>query len=897
MCYFFRFFVFFVILSFNLTLKAQIREQDSTLYAPVDSIITKVEKHYQINIFYDREWFEGKEMLTNVVNLPLPELLGIISKMAELSVLKYDDTYYIFVPQTAVTNNSLADSLQFYQVGDILNYGSSEKAVVRGTVTNGISTDKIVGARVFVPGINKTFTTDHNGKYAMNIPVGEHEIRVNSPGFEEKVMKLKVNSDGNLDIELFVKSIMLDEVAVTSAKVNQYFRRTKMSVMNLDAKTIKQLPSVFGETDIIKGISLLPGIQTTGEFGAGFNVRGGGTDQNLILLEEVPVFSTSHLFGLISVINPDGVADVTLYKGGLPAMYGERASSILSIKMGEEDLKRTQVKGGIGLLNSRVSLEVPLKDKGKIIVGGRTSYSNWMLHQIPDEDLMNSSAGFNDFNAYFTYNVSKKNTITLYGYASNDRFNLSGITDYKYGNMLGSLNLSHRFNSKLYSNILFGASYYHAGMSENDSLQPAHSYKTQNSILYRSLKWNFVYKLNENHILTFGTNAFLYRIEPGELKPYQEKSLVQPVTVQTENGLEWAVFLGDDYKMNDDIGIEFGLRYSGFTSLGQKTVYSYAPDKPKTSTTIIDSVVYGRNKAIKTWTGFEPRLLFRFNLNAASSLRLSYNRNLQYINLISKTSVTAPTDLWKLSDTYIKPLQSDQVALGYFRNLKASRYETSVELYYKAYNNLIDYKNDADIFLNNHIETELVPARGKSYGMEVFLKKNTGKLTGWISYTLSQSERRTISAKLPEQVNGNRWYPDNLHRPHNLTINGGYYFNRRWKFGFIFTYNTGRPTSLPELKYQLRNRQIVYYSDRNIFKMPDYHRLDLSISRFESLRINKRWKGYWTFSLINVYARKNAYSIYYQRDRNPDSFDGRSNLYKLYIIGRPLPTFTYNFIF
>jgi hypothetical protein len=880
-----------------LSLYAQTKEPDTLQYSPVDSVISKIEKQYQINIFYDREWFEGKEMVTNVLNLPLMEVLGIISKMAELSVLKYDDTYYIFVPQSALTNNNLADSLQYYQVGDILSYGSRDKALVRGSVTNGISADKIVGAKVFVPGINKTFITDYNGRYSMNIPVGEHEIRVNSPGFEEKIMKLKVYSDGNLDMELFVKSIMLEEVAVTSAKVNQYFRRTKMSVMNLDAKSIKQLPSVFGETDIIKGLSLLPGVQTTGEFGSGFNVRGGSSDQNLILLEEVPVFSTSHLFGLISIINPDGVADVTLYKGGLPAMYGERASSILSIKMGDEDLKRTQVKGGIGLLNSRLSLEVPLKDKGKIIVGGRTSYSDWMLRRIPDEDLMNSSAGFNDFNAYFTYNITKRNTVTLYGYSSNDRFNLSGLTDYKYGNMLGSVNVSHRFNSNLYTNILLGTSYYGAAMSENDSLQPAHAYKTQNSILYRSLKWNFIYKLNEDHILTFGTNAFLYRIVPGEMKPRGEHSLVQPVKVQTENGIEWAAFVGDDYKINDNIGLEFGVRYSGFTYLGPKTINNYAPDKPKTSATITDSVVYGKNRAIKTWKGFEPRLLFRFNITTASSLRFSYNRNFQYINLVSKTSVAAPTDLWKLSDNYIKPLQSDQLAVGYFRNMKANRYETSLELYYKVYNNLVDYKNDADIFLNNHIETELVPAKGKSLGLEIYLKKNTGKLTGWVSYTLSESKRRTISAKLPEQVNGNRWYPDNLHRPHNLVINGGYNFNRRWKFGFIFTYNTGRPTSLPELKYQVRNRQIVYYSDRNMFKMPDYHRLDLSVSRFESLRINKRWKGYWTFSLINVYARKNAYSIYYQRDRNPDGYDGRSNLYKLYIIGRPLPTFTYNFIF
>jgi hypothetical protein len=284
-------------------------------------------------------------------------------------------------------------------------------------------------------------------------------------------------------------------------------------------------------------------------------------------------------------------------------------------------------------------------------------------------------------------------------------------------------------------------------------------------------------------------------------------------------------------------------------------------------------------------------------LNTLSSVRISYNRNYQYINLISKTSVSSPTDLWKLSDNYIKPLQSDQVALGYFNDIKNKSYETSVEIYFKNYKNLIDYKNDADIFLNNHLETDLVNAKGKSYGIEFYIRKNSGRLNGWLSYTFSRSIRKTISNDPTEQVNNNLWYSDNLDRPHNLTVNGGYNINRRWKFGFIFSFTSGRPVSLPEVKYNLQGYQVVKYSNRNEYKMPDYHRLDISISRFESLRLQKKWRGYWTISIINLYARKNAYSIFYQRDRSPENYLGRSNLYKLYIIGRPFPTFTYNFTF
>lgn len=892
------FFTFFFALSANLSVCAQVaKSSEDVRYVPIDSVVKKIESANNIKVFYNPSWYDGKEILPGILKLPYQEALNVLAKMSDLSVMRVTDTYFVFVPGSLDANSSFADSLEYYTVGDIMAYGSKETSVVKGSVINGSNADILVGAKITVNGINKTFTTDHNGQYQMTIPVGEHEIKVAFPGFEEKTMKLKVFSDGTLPIEMFVKSIMLDEVAVTSVKIDQYYRRTKMSITSLDSKTIKQLPSTFGETDVIKGLSLMPGVQTTGEFGSGFNVRGGSSDQNLILLEDVPVFNTSHLFGLISIINPDGIADATLYKGGLPASYGERVSSILSIKMGEENLTRTQVKGGIGLLNSRLSIEIPVKNRMKIILGGRTSYSDWMLSKIPDEDLMNSSAGFNDFNAYITYNLTRRDNLTIYAYSSNDKFSLSGVNKYKYGNMLGSLNFSHRFNSKLYSNVLLGASFYNATMTEKDSLQLASAFKNANSIFYRSLKWNVVYKLNENHILSAGVNGFLYEIAPGELTAFGEKSLVQPRKVENEKGLEWAGYIGDDWKVTEDIGVEAGIRYSGFNYLGSKKVYTYDADYPKSPETINDSLFYKNWKSIKTWNGIEPRVSLRWNINHLSSVRASYNRNFQYINLISKSSVASPTDLWKLSDNYIKPLQSDQVAIGYFKDLKNKSYETSIEVYYKEYKNLIDYKNDADIFLNNHIETELVNAKGVSYGVEFYVKKNNGKLNGWLSYTLSKSSRKTISPNPLEQVNNNQWYPDNLDRPHNLVINGGYNLNRRWKLGFIFTYNTGRPVSLPEMKFDMKGYHVVYYSNRNEYKMPDYHRLDISVTRFESLRLNKRWKGYWTFSLINVYARKNAYSIFYQRDRSPYNYEGRSNLYKLYIIGRPLPTFTYNFMF
>ncbi|NJK98847.1 MAG: TonB-dependent receptor, partial [Bacteroidales bacterium] len=598
----------FVVLSFSLihlSLIAQIN--DSVKWTPkflrIDSVVKRLEIKYKVRIFYNPAWYEDKEIQPEITNQPIEDALKLLARISNLNYLKLRDDYYVIVPTSMVSDNNLRENQDFYTIGDMAKYGSQPNASITGTVINGSTSDALAGAILTLTDLNKSVSTDRNGNYQMNIPVGEHNLKISYPGFEERSIKIKAFSNGTLPVELYVKSIMLNEVSVTSVKIDQYYRRTKMSVMNLDAKSIKQLPSNFGETDIIKSLSLLPGVQTTGEFGSGFNVRGGSSDQNLVLLEEVPVFNSSHLFGLVSVINADGISDVTLYKGGLPASYGERASSILSVKSGVEDLKRTRVRGGIGLLNSRLSLEVPYKDKVQFIMGGRTSYSDWMLGKIPDQDLMNSSAMFNDFNIYFKYDISKKDNITVFGYTSNDKFSLSGINNYKYGNFLGSINYSHRFNSKLFTNFLLGISKYEAQMTENDSLQPTNAYKTKNSILYRSLKWNLIYKLYEKHIITFGVNGIHYEINPGERSPFDENSLVLSDKTENENGIEWAGFISDDIKLNDKLSIEAGIRISGFSYLGAKTVYLYNPEIPRNQSSIIDSVRYKQWAHIKTWSG------------------------------------------------------------------------------------------------------------------------------------------------------------------------------------------------------------------------------------------------------------------------------------------------------
>ena len=893
--FFVKVFLFICLSLLNITVNAQLKDSLKNTFVPFDTIKVKLEARHHVKFFYDPIWFEGKEFSASIAKMPLPEAISVITKISQLSVSKIKESYFVFLPENQI-NSSSNDNNNILEIGDILDYGSKSHAKVDVFIVNGSNTNPLIGAKIEVTDIKQKCQTNNRGVVSMIIPVGEHELKVEYPGYDTKSLRAKVYSDGNITVEMYIKTILLDEVSVVATKIDQFYRRTKMSVMSIDAKTIKELPTNLGETDIIKGLSLLPGVQTTGEFGSGFNVRGGGSDQNLVLIEDVPIFNTSHLFGLTSIINPDGISKVTLYKGGIPVTYGERASSILSVKMGTEDINHFKVKGGIGLINSRITLEIPIKDKLKIILGGRASYSDWLLKRLPDLELKNSSASFNDVNLYASYNISSRDELTLFAYSSNDKFKFSEINRYNYSNILGSINYSHRFNSSLFTNFVVGTSHFNAGFIQNDTLMPLESYQLSNAILYNNLKWNLVYKLNDAHILSMGINGFLYNVEPGKVMPYGELSNVFTQGVQKEKGFEWAGFIGDDYEINNKIGVEFGIRLSNFYYLGAKKVYFYTPGVLKSAESISDSVSYKNNEIIKAYWGLEPRLTFRYNIDYYSSIRLSYNRINQYVNLMSNTAVASPTDLWKLSDTYLKPLISDQIAIGYFKNFK-SDYETSVELYYKPYQNVIEYKNGAQIFLNNYLETDLIKAKGKSFGIEFYVKKNSGKLNGWVSYTLSKSIRKTTSSNPLEQLNENSWFPDNLDKPNNLVINGSYYLNRRWKLGLTFNYSTGRPVTIPELKYTIKGSQIVYYSDRNKYRMPDYHRLDMSISQFESLKINKKWKGYWTISLINVYGRKNAYSIFYKRDHSPYNYDPRSNLFKLYIIGRPLPTFSYTFVF
>jgi hypothetical protein len=869
-------------------------------YLSIDQVISHLEDKYPIHLFYKPEWFENRRFGSSILKLSFKEALDRIKTISEISVITIDSSLYIFIPvKQIIKAPTQKEKSDVVIVGNPNDYGKYTKATFRGRIIDGNNKKPLPGASIIIDKLKIGAHSDDKGNYHLQAPIGEHTIRLSFTGYDDNLQKIKLVSDGSINFELFEKAVKLPEVVIYSERAESNVSGTQMSIVKLDVKAIKELPVSLGGTDIIKSITLMPGVQTIGEFGTGFNVRGGSSDQNLILIEDVPLFNLSHLFGLISVVNSDGISNFTLLKAGISAKYGERASSVMDIRMGASNPDKTKVKGGIGLINSSLYVETPLINKKiNLLFGVRSSYSNWLLHSIPDIDLMNSSAHFYDANALLSFNLNAKNKINIFAYVSNDQFGFAKNTDYQYNNLLASVKWKHSFNNNIFFNLSAGLSNYRFQVSESDTSRQWKAYSINSGLLYRNIKWNFSWLPNENHSLDFGINAALYNIQPGKLNGLFNESIIKPIQMQPEKALESAIYLTDNITISPTLALDLGVRYSLYSYLGPNKVYVYQPDIPRTPKSIIDSLTYGNNKPIYWYTGLEPRLSLRLTISANSSVKLSYNRIHQYVNLISNTAVMAPTDVWKLSSTNLKPLTCDHFAVGYFRNFKNNTYETSVEFYYKNLTNAIDYKNGARILLNPYLEADLTNVRGYNYGVELYVKKNSGRLTGWASYTFSRSLQKTNGTFNVDKINDNQLFPSNFDRPNNLILNANYHISKRWRFNGTFTYSTGRPVTLPELKFVYQGYQLLYYSDRNKYRLPDYHRLDVSITLDESLKIRKKWKSSWTFSVINLYGRKNAYSVFYKKEGHMVSNKYRQyDTYMLYIIGRPLPTLTYNFIF
>lgn len=858
-----------------------------------------LEKEYSIHFYYRAEWIKPYVVNQEFKEMPLIQVLNSIFERQPLTFRFFQNNSVVVYPKGIDGRDvSGTDEPQVLVIGDPLNEGRYSTARIKGKILDGKNSQPIVGAIISIPQIGIGTTTNSDGKYELDLSAGEHTLQVSSMGYETQNQKIKLIESGIADFELFEKSHNLDEVTIIGE--DSKATKAQMSMVKITSRMLKELPVMMGEADIIKAMIMMPGVQSVGEMSSGINVRGGNTDQNLILMNGAPVFNTSHLFGFFSMINPDAVKDVTLFKGGIPASYGERISSIMDVQLKEGNTENIKFYGGIGLINSRFTLEGPFvkKKKSTFLIGGRSTYSDWIMRQSRNTQFMNSVAHFYDVNGTANLVLGENNTLKLMGYFSNDVFNLNSNSLYTYGNIISSAIWKANISKKLVSNLNLAFSKYDFKLDQKDPNISEDDYSLITGLEYGSMKYILSWLPNEKHRLNAGFQTIGYKVFPGEIRPTGNPTNVTGEKVANEQALELGAFVDDDFDLLPNIAVNVGLRYARFMSMGPSTVFNYDPKQSASSGSVIDSTVFSAWKTAKMYHGIEPRLSLKFNFNSGGSLRFSYQRIHQFMNQISNTSVISPADFWKSSDAHIQPLISDQLAVGLFKTPQKGMFETSAEVYYKKLQNLMEYKNGALLVMNRHVEADIINANGYSYGLELYANKNTGRLTGWMSYTYSRTMRQTNNSFPEEVINARKYYPSVYDRPHDLSTVLNYHISRRWRFSGNFVLSSGRPITLPEQKYNFDGRQVVYYSDRNKYRMPPYHRMDVSITLDQNLRRKRMWKGSWTFSIYNIYGRKNPYSVFYRRDPSIQQADkNKYAIYKLSVIGVPVPSITYNFKF
>ncbi|MBZ5859353.1 TonB-dependent receptor [Flavihumibacter profundi] len=777
---------------------------------------------------------------------------------------------------------------KLYVVGDKSVNNTQTVVTIAGYVRDAKTGEAIAGASVYIEKPKIGITTDQYGYYSLSLPKGRHILNIQSIGMKDTRRQIAIYSDGKMNIDL-QGTVMSLKGVVISAEKRSNVKSTQMGLLKMDIKAIKQVPVVFGEADILRAVTTLPGVKTVGEASTGLNVRGGSADQNLILFNEGTIYNPSHFFGMFSAFNPEVVKDVELFKSSIPARYGGRLSSVLAVNSREGNNKKFTGSAGLGLLTSRLNIEGPLvKDKSSFIIGGRTTYANWLLNLLPDQ-YKNSKASFYDVNLSITHEFNKKNTLYLSGYISNDRFNLNSDTLYGYGNKNVSVKLKHIFNNKLNSVISVGYDNYAYNISSKKVPETANELGFDINQAY--LKAHFNYYFSNKHTIDFGINSIYYKLHPGSYLPIGKSSLLVPDEIPAEQALESGVYVSDHYSITRSFALDGGLRYSLFNYLGPQTVNTYAPGLPRTESNMISTVSYPKGEIIKTYGAPEYRVSLRYAFNDSFSIKAGYNTQQQYIHSLSNTAAMAPTDIWKLSDANIKPQHGNQISLGIYKNFKSNTIETSVEVYYKNMYNYLDYKSGAELVMNHHIETDVFGTRGKAYGVEVLVKKLSGKLNGWISYTWSRVFLKMDDPLAGETINNGMWYPSNYDKPHDITLIGNYRFSHRFSISLNATYSTGRPITLPMGVFYFGGSYRTLYADRNAYRIPDYFRTDFSMNIEGNHKLYQKTHNSWTIGVYNLTGRKNAYSVYYVSE------NGNINGYKLSIFGNAIPYVNFNIRF
>ncbi len=882
------------------TLKIRVSVQTNN--KTITQVLAEISKNYRVK-FYNQDTQQLNRVCLpwTFTNELVADVLSKLLKESGLSFLEYEPYLYIisgtdklntelfseyFKKKSAIETNM--DDIPIV-VGSLATIQRSGVAHITGRVTDGVTDTSIRGVVIKISGVDTIVYSDQGGVFEIHVPIGIHTLMVESDLYQNVQLPIKVYSDGIVDIKLFENSLSLPELVV-GGSAQRRLAQAQAGVAELSIKEIKRLPSLMGETDVLKALLTLPGVSNTGEVGSGYNVRGGNIDQNLILQEGAFHLNPSHVLGLFSAFNPDAIKSVTLYKGYIPAQYGGRTSSVLDIKLKDPNFEQWSVFGGVGPISSKIFIEGPLKkNRTSLFVGSRFTYSDWVLKLVRDPNLKSSRAGFYDFNFKIAHRFNSKSSIQFSSYASKDDFNYA--KEFGYGWQTQSHVLS--YTNQLKPNLLLTANVLYSD-SRNDFEDQTAIVRNvlENGLVYYKTKWNLSWQASEKQTVNIGLDGIRYLPEPQNFRATFEQNITEE-KIEQSRGDEAAIYINDEFSIGKKFNLAIGFRFNMYRNIGAEQVNQYLPGMARTKENLIQTVTYAKGETIKSYQGAEPRLSVAYVLTSNKSIKLAYNRLTQFIHLVSNTAAATPVDLWQLSNTHVQPQLADNLSLGYFNNLNNNEWETSLEVYFKQLDRLLEYKDFAKLLRNPSIETELFPVKGKSYGAEFSIKRSKNNPTGYISYTWSRSLRKSPGLFPDEIINNGNWYASNFDKPHNLNVVFDVQIRKTMFLSANFVYASGRPQTAPIADFYLGDGGVfLNYSQRNSLRIPDYHRLDVSFTVTRGAIRTSKNKGSLTLAVYNLYARKNAFSVFYRRTPNHPLVG-----YKLAVLGAALPSLTYNFQF
>lgn len=874
--------------------------------ASLGDFIDKIESQSDFFFYYDQESTATVKISIDAVDVTIEQLLERSLLPQNLYFfLGKNKAIYITKNKIEVSESVQSDSSQIIQSlpslisieNQLFTFGdkatsTNEKKSISGIVRHAETGVPLQNVTVTILGSNTSTPTNHLGAYNISTNSERLVLVFSGLGLQETRRQILLYKSGQMNVDLNTQAFELSEFTVISERADAV-TRTEMGVQKLDIKTIKMMPSLLGEADILRAALSIPGVQSAGEAASGFSVRGGAPDQNLIIYNGATIYNPSHLFGLFSTFNPDAVEKIELYKSSIPAKYGGRAASVLEVTPKKGTNSKLSGSGGIGLATGRLLLEGPIGKKTTFLIAGRSTYSDWLLGMIPDKTLNNSTANFYDGQFLLNHRLNEYNDISLTGYFSSDFFQLNNEAKdeihYGYGNRNGNIRWRNTKYDRIVIETTIGTDNYRFNLSEVKN--PLNDYRFRYNLGQDFIKTDFTHKVSQKHDLNYGLQINRYRLLPGEISPQNIESLVVKRSLEKEQAYESSVYFSDYFKVQDKLALDLGVRFSLYNFVGPKVVNSYLDGVSKSPTTITNKEQFEKGDLIKTYAGPELRLGLRYLLKSNSSLKLSYNSLRQYIHMLSNTTAITPTDSWKLSDSYIKPQFSDQISAGYYFTEKDRNYEFSVEAYYKRIKNYLDYKSGAKLLMNEAIETDVIGTQARAYGAEMQLKKNTGRLSGWLSYTYARIQQRTTGTQASEMINGGQYFSGNFDRPHTLNAVFNYRVSHRFFFSTTGAYSTGRPITIPVGLYTYEGSERMLYTNRNEFRAPDFFRLDLSANIEGNHKVKKLAHSSWSIGVYNLTGRKNPFSIYFLSE------NGKINGYKLSIFGTPIPFITYNFKF